>query len=243
MKPLSTICAAFIGLLTGCAMTQVAEPTTTSASKDMRPPERVLVYDFVGNPGDLPPDSAIARHLEQQKAPQTQQQIELGRRLGRQVAQDLIAELKAAGIPAESAISAGSPEVGDAVVRGEFVTVDAGSGTGRVRIGFRAGAGELKTLAETFVVTPAGLRPLGATQVQASGGKLPGVLVHLGVDASATTAAKPSAARELQEGDAESIKTAAMRTAKELAKLIIDAYLQRGWRLRFVRPDTEPYEP
>lgn len=223
--------SAGVALLAGCASSTVAERQGTQLADEMARPERVVVYDFVGNGDDLPADSAIARYYEQQTIPQTQAEIDLGRKLGRLVAQNLVKELNSAGIPAQHAISVPQARIGDGVIRGEFISVKEGSRTKRVLIGFGAGAGELKTLAEAYQVTDAGLRPLGSTQVDTAGGKLPGMLVPLGIGAGSavTTVAVSGTSNVMQERGPEAISSAAQRTAKELAKLIVDAYRKRGW--------------
>ena len=103
----------------------------------------------------------------------------------------------------------------------------------RVLIGFGAGAEELKTLAEVHQVTADGLRPLGAMQIETTDGKLPGVLMPLGMAAGVGSAAKSGAAggssNILQERGPEAMNADAQRTAKEIAKLVIEAYRKRGW--------------
>ena len=221
-------CVAALVLLSACASTQVAEPTRTAAAETVARPDRVLVHDFVGTPTDLPPDSRIAQ-FQGQQAPQTPQQVELGRKLGRLVADNLVTQLNAAGITAQRADAAGAPRLGDGVIRGVFVTADEGNRTKRVLIGFGAGATNLQTLVEAFVQTDQGLQSLGSTQVAAAGGKLPGVLVPVGLSATAVTAATSGASNVLQERGPESIEGAAQRTAQGIAKVVMDEYRIRGW--------------
>ena len=216
-------------LLVGCASSGVSETHSTPAAENVRKPDLVLVYDFIGTGAELPPDSVIAQYYEQRTTAQTPEEIDQGRRLGRMVAENLVAELNGAGITAEHASSASKQRVGNGVIRGELVVANEGNRTKRVLIGFGAGSGELKTLVEAFVVTDTGLQPLGSTQVQAGGGKLPGILVPVGVSASATTAAAAGTANVMQERGPESLEAAAKRTATEIAKLVVDAYMQRGW--------------
>jgi hypothetical protein len=227
------VASAGIALLAGCASSKVAQRESTPLADEIARPKRVVVYDFAGTRDDLPPDSAIARYYEQREVPQTQNEIYLGRQLGRLVAENLVKELNGAGIAAQHASSTPQARVGDAIVRGEFIVVMEGSRTARVLIGFGAGAGELKTLAEAYQVTADGLRPLGATQVHTAGGKLPGMLVPLGIGAgigaAATSAAVGGTSNVMQERGPEAIRAAAQRTAKELARLVIDAYRKRGW--------------
>ena len=123
--------------------------------------------------------------IAQRTTPQTPEEIELGRQLGALVAAHLIKELNDNGIPAISAGAGPVPVPGDAIVRGEFVSIDEGSRIKRVVIGFGAGSAELKTLAEAYVVTPTGLVSLGSAEVEAEGGRMPGMVVSLGVGSAA----------------------------------------------------------
>lgn len=226
--------AAILLLVAGCASSSVAQRQSNVAGETLTRPERVLVYDFAGTLDDLPADSVIARYTQQRTVPQTPRQVVLGRRLGRLVAEDLVRELNRAGIQAQSAASsATTPRIGDGIIRGEFIATNEGSRLTRILIGFGAGAAELKTLAEAYEVTPAGLRPLGFAQIDAAGAKLPGMLVPVGIGASvgsaATSAAVSGASNIVQEVGPETIEAAARRTAGEIARLIVDAYRQRGW--------------
>lgn len=224
----ASLLAAGLLLLAACASTRVDEPDRTPAADTFARPDRVLVHDFVGTPTDLPADSALAQ-FQGQQAPQTPEQIELGRKLGRSVADQLITRLNASGIQALRADAAGAPRVGDGVIRGVFVTADEGSRSKRVLVGFGVGANNLQTLVEAFVMTDQGLQSLGSTQAQAQGGKLPGVLVPVGLSATAVSAAASGTSNLLQERGAESLEGAAKRTADSLAQVVIDAYKKRGW--------------
>ena len=103
----------------------------------------------------------------------------------------------------------------------------------RVLIGFGAGRGELSTLVEAFQITATGPRSLAAAQASTEGGRLPGVLLPLGVASAAgtvaTSAAVSGASNVMQERGPESIRAAAQRTAEGIANSIIDIYRQRGW--------------
>jgi hypothetical protein len=174
----------------------------------------------------------IARYHQERSVPQTPKEVELGRQLGQLVAQNLVKDLNKAGIKAEPVDSAPVPLVGDGVIRGEFIVVNEGSPLTRVFIGFGAGKAELKTLAEAYEVTATGLTPLGSAQIEAKGGKLPGMLVSVGIGAgigSVATSVVTSAVSGAVQETRETIEAAAQRTAKEISKLIVEAYKKRGW--------------
>ena len=227
-------CLLAISLAAGCAQTDVSDRESTLASGSIRMPARVIVYDFASTHAAVPPDSAIAGLYRQRTTPQTPEEIELGRRLGALVSAHLIEELNENGIPAIAGENGPVPFPGDAVIRGEFVSIDEGSRTKRMLIGFGAGAAELKTLVEGYVVTVSRLVPLGSAQVETSGGKMPGMLVPIGAGSAmgraATSAAVSGTSNVLQELGPEGLDDAAKRTAEEIAELIVKAYEDRGWR-------------
>jgi hypothetical protein len=226
-------CLVAISLAAGCAQTNVSDSESTSTSDIILKPARVIVYDFASTPAGIPPDSAIAGLYQQRTTPQTPEEIALGRRLGARVSAHLVEELNKNGITAHAAATGPVPHPGDAVIRGEFVSIDKGNRMKRMLIGFGAGAAELQTLVEGYVVTIRGLVPLGSAQIETAGGKMPGMLVPIGVGAAAgsvaTSAAISGTANVLQEAGPEGLDGAAKRTAKEIAKVIVKAYEKRGW--------------
>ena len=78
------------------------------------------------------------------------------------------------GLPAKRASSHTTPEINDLVFRGYLLSIDEGSATKRVAIGFGSGASELTTAVEGFQMTAQGLRKLGSGNVGASAGKTQG---------------------------------------------------------------------
>ncbi len=215
-------------LVAGCAGSDVSSERSNVESYAIAKPERVIVYDFAATATDIPADSAIAELVQQRTTPQTPEEIELGRQLGALVAVHLIEELNDNGISAIAAGTGPVPHPGDALVRGQFVSIDEGSRIKRVLIGFGAGAAELRTLAEAYVITSTGLVTLGSVEVEAGGGKLPGMVVPLGVG-SAPNIAASGAVKVFSESGPESIDGAAKRTAKEIAELMVGKYEWRGW--------------
>jgi hypothetical protein len=236
MNPIATLvgCLIIAITVTSCAKTEVSGPKATAAAEVHMRPDRVLVFDFSSNSADLPPDSALAQLQQERTMPQSDDEIALGRRLGDLTATYLIDELKKNGIPAINGSTGPMPRVGDGVIRGEFVTIDEGSRAKRMLIGFGAGSANLQTLVEAFEMTPTGLMPLGSARIDTAGGRMPGILVPVGVGAAAatmaTSAAVGGASNILQEAGPESIRAAAKRTAEEIAKIVAAEWKRRGWR-------------
>jgi hypothetical protein len=233
MKPLSCAAAWSLALLvvTGCASTEITERQRYEGAKLARP-DRIIVYDFTADPADVPPGSAFAGQMNNAMTPPPQQ-VALGRRLGAEVAKDLVADLRGMGLPAVVAAGQPAPRPNDIVLRGYFVSVDEGSATQRVLIGFGAGGAELKTAVEAYQMTAAGLRPLARGEVKSGGGKLPGVVVPLAVVAATANpiglivGGGAKVAGEATGSD--TIQGAAKRTADEIAAQLKTAAEEQGW--------------
>jgi Domain of unknown function (DUF4410) len=234
MKPLCHLAPWLFALaiLAGCASTNIAQRERYEGEKLARP-DRIIVHDFTANPADVPPESAFAAQFASAGTPPTAEQIEVGRKLGAQVAKELVADLRAMGLPAVQAAGQPAPRVGDIVIRGYFVAVDEGSARRRMLVGFGAGAAQLKTAAEGFQMTAEGLRPLGRGEIDSGGGQMPGVLVPLAVVAATANpiglvvggAAKVAG----EKTGSETIEGAAKRTADAIAAEMRVAAEKQGW--------------
>lgn len=163
------VCLFALIVVAGCASTKTTEQHPIDIGKIPRP-DHILVYDFVATPRDAPTDSDITVESE----PQTPEQIEAGRQLGAQIAKQLVADIQGMGLPAVEATSGISPQVGDVVIRGYLVSIEAGSAAKRLVIGFGAGSSELTTAVEGYLVTAQGMRKLGSGSVESGGSKTPG---------------------------------------------------------------------
>ncbi len=171
-------------VLAGCASTKVTEGHSDTGDEKLARPDRIIVYDFVATPGDVPTESAIAGQHTQHSTPQTTEQIETGRKLGAQIAKELVAKIQGMGLPAVRANGQPAPRVNDIIIKGYLLSVEEGSAGKRVLIGFGSGNAELKTMVEGFQMTAQGLRQLGSGELDAGGSKMPGVLVPLAVVAA-----------------------------------------------------------
>ena len=235
MKPLDLAAASLIALLVlaGCASSDVTARRSYVGDEEIARPGRIIVHSFAATPGDIPADAAIAGQYDRRATPQSAQEVAVGRKLGDQVATRLVDEILKMGLPAERAGSGPPPQLGDLIIKGEFVSIDEGSRLKRMLIGFGAGAAELKTFVEGYQVTAGGLRPLGSVEIKAAGGKTPGMLVPVVGGAVAgragTSAAISGSMNVAQEMGPESIEGAAKRTAKEIGKVLSEAFKRRGW--------------
>ena len=222
-----------LAVLAGCASSSVTTRRSYVGDEEIARPGRIIVHSFAATPDDIPADAAVAGHYDRRATPQTAEEIELGRQLGARVANELVKEILKMGMPAERAGSGPKPQQGNVVIKGEFISIDEGSRLKRMLIGFGAGAAELKTFVEGYQVTASGLRPLGSAEVEAGGGKMPGMVVPViggGIAGRAATSAAISGGLNVaQEIGPESLDSAAKRTAKEIAKVLEEAFKKRGW--------------
>ena len=219
-------------ILAGCASTKVTtrEPYT---GESLARPDRIIVSDFVATPAEVPADSVVAAQSAGASTPQTAEEIQIGRKLGTEVAKELVADLQGMGLPAVQAEGQPPPRVGDIVIKGYLVSVDEGSARKRMLVGFGSGAAELKAAVEVYQMTAQGLRRLGAGSTDSAGGKGPGMLAPLAVFAAT---ANPLGLiiggavklHEMKTGS-DTINGAAKRTADEIAAQLRVAAQKQGW--------------
>ena len=218
--------------LVGCASSKISEQRAYAANERLPRPSRIIVYDFAATTDDMATHPGSSSYT-QRATPQTAEQIQLGRQLGDRVAQHLVPEILAMGMPAERAGVGPPPGQGDLIIQGEFVSIDKGSRAKRMLIGFGAGAGELQTRVVGYQVTPDGLRQLGEATFETSGGKMPGMLVPVlggaAAGAPGRSAAISGGMNVMQEAGPEGLNAAAKNTAKEVSKILSQAFVRQGW--------------
>jgi hypothetical protein len=219
-------------LLAGCASTKVAEREQDVTGQIPRP-GNILVYDFVANAGDMPADSALAGHPELDSTPQTAEQIAEGRKLGNEIAAQLVKEIRDMGMPAALASSGATPQMNDIVIRGYLLSIKEGDAAKRVAVGLGAGASELRTAVEGFQVTAQGMRKLGSGTLDSGSGKTPGGAVGL-----ATLLATHNPAGLIistgvkvygEKSGKSTVEGRAKQTAKEIADVLKKRFQQEGW--------------
>ena len=126
-------------VLAGCASTKVTERQAYTGEKLARP-DRIIVYDFAATPDEVHAEFALPAATAGAATPQTPQDIEEGRKLGAEVARQLVVDLQNMGLPAVQAVGQPPPRVGDIAIKGSFVSVEEGSAGKRVLLGFGSGA-------------------------------------------------------------------------------------------------------
>ncbi len=231
---LATIASCLVAmvLVAGCASTKVTDREQL-VTGPIPKPNHILVFNFVATAADLPADSVLAGENDLDTTPQTAEQIEEGRKLGAQIATELVQQILAMGMPAELASTGMQPQRNDLVIRGYLLSIKQGSAAKRVVIGFGAGASELRTMVEGFQMTAQGLRKLGSGSVDAGGNKTPGAALGLVTFLATKNPAGliiSSGAKVYGEASGSSEVTGrAKATAKEIATLLKQRFQQQGW--------------
>jgi len=226
------LCLFVAVVIAGCASTKVTDRQILVTGRIPRP-EHILVYNFVATPADVPADSALADQSAVSQTPQTAEHIETGRRVGADIATWLVEEIRRLGLPAERALAGATPRINDIVIRGYLLSVEEGSVTKRMAIGFGAGASRLSVAVEGYQMTAQGLRKLGSGTVEAGGGKGPGAAVPLAI---AIASANPlglivSSGMKVhgEMSGSSKIEGRAEQTAKEIANQLKTRFQKEGW--------------
>jgi hypothetical protein len=222
-------------MVAGCATTKVTDQTPMN-SPGLARPNQIWVYGFIAAPSDMPADSSLAGQVAAPSTPPSAEDLEAGRKYGGLIAQELVKDIQAMGLPAVEAGPGSVPQVGDGVIRGYIVSTEGGN-TGsmvkRMVIGFGSGAAEMDTLVEGYVVTPQGWRKLGSGTLTSAGNKTPGLVVPAAI---AIATANPiglivvggakiygaASGRSGLEGRAKS-------TADEISAQLKIRFQDRGW--------------
>jgi hypothetical protein len=159
--------------------------------------------------------------------------VSLGRKLGAEIAKNLVTDLQEAGLPAVQAAGQPPPQLNDITIVGYFVSVDSGSIAKRFAIGFGAGAPELKTVAEAYVMSNKGLRRLEAEELNSTGPKGPGEALPLAVAVASGNPIGLIVSSAVKVGGEVSgmstIEGSAKRTAKEIADQVKTGAQRQGW--------------
>jgi hypothetical protein len=230
----SRVVPCLLALLTvaGCASTKVTSRHQLVTGRLPRP-AHIWVSDFAATSTDVPADSALAGQYAAPPAPQTAEQLATGRRLGAEIAAQLVEQIRGMGMPAERAAIGTRPQVNDIVIRGYLLSVEEGSAAKRVAIGFGSGGSELRTAVEGYQMTAQGLRKLGSGTLDSGGSKTPGAAV--GTAAFIATANPAglivsSGMKVYGEASGSSkIEGRAKDTAKEIADVLKQRFQEQGW--------------
>jgi hypothetical protein len=199
--------------LAGCASNTVTTRQEYTGEK-LPQPDHIIVYDFAA-PNNLPDE-----------------QIATARQVGAEIANELVAEISAMGLPAVLASDQMAPQIGDYVIKGNLLSVEEGSAAKRVALGFGSGSSELKVTVEGYQVTDRGLRKLGSGSLDSGGSKSPGAALGVaGAIATANPAGLIISGMKVygETSGSSKIEGRAKDTAQEIAEKLRVKFQQQGW--------------
>jgi hypothetical protein len=219
-------------IIAGCASTKVTSRKELVTGQLPRP-NHIWVYNFAATPADVPAGSALVGQYSEHSTPQTAEQIATGRKLGAEIATELIKQIRGMGMPAELGGPGTKPQINDIVIRGYLISYNKGSAEKRILIGFGSGASDLKVAAEGFQMTAQGLRKVGSGTLDAGGGKAPGadlgalslIATHNPVGLIVSSGMKVYG----QESGRSTVEGRAEQAAKEIADVLKKRFQEQGW--------------
>lgn len=221
------LCALAVIVVAGCAPTNL---TQTRRAGALEKPDRILVRNFAVTLSDVEMDRGlgptIARDAQGEVGVPEQK---IGRAASNALAEELVAKLREAGLPAERSTGRVALTPTTLVIAGKFLTLDEGNQTMRTLVGFGAGASEVRTRVQAWMDG----QLVAEAETDAKSGKKPGAGVTLGAGAAMGTAATAAGIAAGTTGISEvfltSVEADAKRTGREIADRILRAYRERGW--------------
>jgi hypothetical protein len=224
--------ALVVAFLAGCASTKVTDRNQV-VSGPLPRPNTIWVYDFAATPDDVPSESSLAGQYSAYSTPQNAEQIATGRKVGDELATELVEQINAIGMYAAVAGPETHPAINDIVIHGYLLSIVQGDTDKRVLVGLGAGDAELKVAVEGFEVTASGLRKLGSGSTDATGNKTPGAGVglltllatHNPAGLIVSTGMKVYDEKTGRSGIEGRVKS----TAKEIADVLKKRFQQEGW--------------
>lgn len=213
----------------GCASANVdvlSKPVTNLVQPDF-----ILVNDLAVTADEVTMDKGFAAQAIRETGDQTQSQMEIqvGHAVAKALTDGLVENLRLAGIRAGAARDGHKPTDKTLVVYGKFIRINQGDQTLRVWVGFGFGNGEMQALMECSQ----GGRFINKAMITTSGSLKPGLAVPVAGGAAAGTVLVSSAvagsAAGLSETFLSTVQADANRASKEVAKKIVQGYINRGW--------------
>jgi len=218
--------------ISGCASTKVSDRQQL-VTEQLPRPAHIWVYDFAASAEDIPAHSVLSGQGLEAPDDQTPEHVATGRKLGSQIALELVEQIRLMGLSAELGTTQTKPQIDDIVIQGYLVSFNEGSAAKRVTIGLGAGTTELKVAVEGFQMTGHGLRKLGSGTTDATGNKTPG----MGVGLISMLATHNPAGLIISTGmkvydeksGKDTVEARAKQTAKEVSEVLEKRFKQEGW--------------
>ncbi len=226
------VCLFALVVVAGCASTKIASREQL-VTEQLPRPAHIWVYDFAASAADVPADSAIAGQYTDDATSQTAEYIATGRKLGAEIATELVEQIRGMGMPAEHAVAGTTPQINDIVIRGYLISFKEGSTAKRVGIGFGSGDSELRVAAEGLQMTAQGLRKLGSGTTGSGSSKTPGAAVGAATFIATANPAGLIVSSGMkvygEMSGSSKVEGKAKQSAKEIADVLKKRFREQGW--------------
>jgi Domain of unknown function (DUF4410) len=187
-------------------------------------PDKILVYDFAVNSGDVQVDKMQAlrpRHL----ITGDQKPDAIAGSAVKKYSKELIKALEKTGIPVEHAVAGGDPADGAMVVQGSFTSLKEGNKTERDTIGMGAGGADVETRVDVHLNTPAGLVLLSQFETDTKPAKNLGSALPIAAGLNPVAAVARSTVGDRRK----TVNAYASKSADATAKEILKSMAAQGW--------------
>jgi Domain of unknown function (DUF4410) len=195
-----------------------------SGSQPLPKPEKILVYDFVVNPGDIQVDkmqSIRPRHL----ITGDQKPDAIAASASKKYSQELVKALEKTGVPVEH-VAAGTPPPDNAmVIQGSFTSLKQGNKTERDTIGMGAGSADVQTKVDVHIKTPSDSVLFSQFQTDTKAAQNLGSAVPIVAGLNPAAAVAKSTVGDRRK----TVNAYASKTADATAKEIIKTMAAQGW--------------
>jgi hypothetical protein len=213
----------------GCASARVN--TERQAPPTTQKPDFLIIERFAVSPADVLLDRGVsakaARGLAAHEPNAEERQV--GAAVAAVLSEELVRQLRQAGIAAYLDSYAPTATDRTAMVAGQFVTVDQGDRTHRVLLGFGLGESQLRIRYE--IIQGGAVAADGEVNSSASlkPGMVPAVGVGVATGGIATAVVIGGSTAIASEALVQSVEADAKRAASVAADSIVQGYKKRGW--------------
>ncbi len=218
-----------VAICAGCASAKV--DVTHRAPDNVVRPDFIIVNNLDISPRNVKIDDGLAAEIGRstKTTSQTQEEQQVGTAMANALTDSIVKYLKMCGIKAVKGSSDVKPTAETLVISGKFVRIDRGNQTMRVIVGFGFGNGTMiamldcsqnsKVIASGVVTTVGSYKP--GIIVPVAGGAAAGTYVVSSIVAGSTAT--------FGEAFLATIKADADRAGKEIARKIVQSYINHGW--------------
>jgi len=187
-------------------------------------PQKILVYDFAVNPGDVQVDKLQAmrpRHL----ITGDKSTDKVAASAGKKYYLELAKALEKTGIPVEHVALGAAPSDNAMVVQGSFTSLKEGTKAERDTIGMGTGSADVQTKVDVHLKTPTDTVLLSQFQTDTSAAKGTGSVLPVAAGMNPASAVAKSTITDRRK----TLNAYASKTADATAKEIFKTMAAQGW--------------